>query len=94
LAKKLIQNGEELAQNVEQLVGRLVKGNLFEKNPFFKEATSQFTLNLDRYVSGFIRIFEEGYTKFETAVCMTVGKRLIPQKNDVEEEFFDALEYD
>jgi len=90
IAKKLYKNGEELAQNVEILVGRLVKGNLFEKR-VINETTMQFALNLDKYVSGFIRSFEEGYTKFEVAVYKTVGERLIPGKRE-EERFFDALE--
>lgn len=53
LAKKIYKNGEELAQNVEILVERLVKGHLFE-TVSLNELTIQVASNLDRYVSGFI----------------------------------------
>lgn len=89
-AKKIYQNTEEWAQHVELLVGKIVKGNLFEKR-VLNEATTQFAFNLDKYVSGFIRSFEEGYTKFEVAVYKTVGERLIPGKRE-EELFFDPME--
>ena len=54
LAKRIYRNGEELAQNVEQLVGKLIKVNLLEKR-VLKEVTSQLALNLNKYVSGFIK---------------------------------------
>eukprot|EP00210_Caulerpa_lentillifera_P001076 g1038.t1 len=89
LAKKIMKNGEELAQAFEIMVGK-VRGSLFD-NHVFQETTTQFALNLDKYVSGFIRSFEEGYYQFESAVYRTVGEKLIPGKKD-NERFFDPIE--
>lgn len=90
LAKKIIQNGEELAQAFEIMIGKLVRGRLFD-NHVLHEATTQIAFNLDRYVSGFIRSFEEGYYQFEAAVYRTVGEKLIPGKKE-DERFFDPIE--
>jgi hypothetical protein len=49
---------KEFAQNVEQLVERVVSG----------EMALELTQNMDKYVSGFIRHFEDNYSKFERAL--------------------------
>ena len=51
---------KEFAAGVEQMLERIVSGELgFE-----------MAQNMDKYVSGFIKHFEEGYNKFEEVCTM------------------------
>ena len=52
------KNVKEFAAGVEQLVDRIVSGEL----------GVDLAQNADKYVSGFIRQFEDGYSKLEQAV--------------------------
>ena len=52
------KNVKEFAAGVEQLVDRIVSGEL----------GVDLAQNADKYVSGFIRHFEDGYSKIEQAV--------------------------
>ena len=52
------KNVKEFASGVEQLVDRIVSGEL----------GVDLAQNADKYVSGFIRQFEDGYSKLEHAV--------------------------
>ncbi|DBB00631.1 hypothetical protein WJX82_008822 [Trebouxia sp. C0006] len=62
------KNVKEFAAGVEQLVDRIVSGEL----------GVDLAQNADKYVSGFIRQFEDGYSKLEQAVrtrFLTRGRR-------------------
>ena len=52
------KNVKEFAAGVEQLVDRIVSGEL----------GVDLAQNADKYVSGFIKQFEDGYSKLEQAV--------------------------
>ena len=52
------KNVKEFAAGVEQLVDRIVSGEL----------GVDLAQNADKYVSGFIKQFEDGYSKIEQAV--------------------------
>ena len=52
------KNVKEFASGVEQLVDRIVSGEL----------GVDLAQNADKYVSGFIKQFEDGYSKIEQAV--------------------------
>ena len=52
------KNVKEFAAGVEQLVDRIVSGEL----------GVELAQNSDKYVSGFIKQFEDGYSKIEQAV--------------------------
>ena len=70
-----------MAQNVEILVGKLVKGNLFEKR-MINEATTQFALNLDKYVSGFIRSLFH-FVRVTRSVRSGLLKRVTPNSRSL-----------
>jgi choline-phosphate cytidylyltransferase len=61
---------KDFAQNVEQLVDRVVSGDL----------ALELTQHADKMVSGFIRGFEDGYSKLEQAVKTTIQRNLRPRK--------------
>lgn len=58
LLQDMEKNVKEFAAGVEQLVDRIVSGEL----------GVDLAQNADKYVSGFIRQFEDGYSKLEQAV--------------------------
>jgi len=58
LLQDMEKNVKEFAAGVEQLVDRIVSGEL----------GVDLAKNADKYVSGFIRQFEDGYSKLEQAV--------------------------
>lgn len=61
---------KDFAQNVEQLMDRVISGDL----------ALELTQQADKMVSGFIRHFEDGYSKLENAVRTTITKNLRPRK--------------
>ncbi|KAI8464142.1 MAG: hypothetical protein J3K34DRAFT_126448 [Monoraphidium minutum] len=65
IAELIRRNGEELAQNVETVVDKVVRG---EYGREVTMAAEHVAGNMDKLVSSFIRSFEENYTKFETAI--------------------------
>jgi len=71
LADRLRQNSDDFVQNLESVVSKVIKGDYSRG---IHLATMQFAFGLDRLVSGFIRSFEEGYSRFERAIRSTVEK--------------------
>lgn len=65
IADLIRRNGEELAQNVETVVEKVVKG---EYGREVTMAAEHVAGNMDKAVSSFIRSFEENYTRFEAAI--------------------------
>ncbi|GBF90451.1 choline-phosphate cytidylyltransferase-like [Raphidocelis subcapitata] len=65
IADLIRRNGEELAQNVETVVEKVVRG---EYGREVTQAAEHVAGNMDKAVSGFIRSFEQSYTRLETAI--------------------------
>lgn len=59
------KNVKEFAAGVEQLVDRIVSGEL----------GVDLAQNADKYMSGFIKQFEDGYSKIEQAVRTKLTRR-------------------
>jgi len=73
IADLIRRNGEELAQNVEMVVEKIMAG---EYGKEVSSAAEQMTVHMDKYVSGFFRSFEQGYRKLEGAIRSSVaGKK-------------------
>lgn len=60
---------KDFAAGVEQLVDKVVSGDL----------GGEVANNMDRFVSGFIRLFESNYSKFEAAVKQTFRLPVAPR---------------
>lgn len=69
LADVIRRNGEELAENVEIVVEKVVRG----------EYGKQMAKHMDKYLTGFVRCFERSYSQIETIIRKSVNWSDNPQ---------------
>ncbi|GAB4815927.1 hypothetical protein N2152v2_002973 [Parachlorella kessleri] len=69
IPREVEKNVKDFAQNVENLVDKVVSGEL----------GLELVENMDKLVCGFLRNFEHNYSKFEKSIKKTLSSHLLPQ---------------